>query len=130
MTAHGHRPGRKALRTLMDVAYQREMEQALSDLQERFAAWRRGEISCLGLNDAIHEYHDGVARNIWKRYNYFKPEQIVPMAVAEGVLQESELPPQQLERFKQIIEAYRLDLGSGANSTPRADDSPMAAHEE
>lgn len=130
MTANGHRPDRKALRKLTDIAYQRETERALSDLEERFAAWRRGEISCFTLNNAIHEYHDGVARDIWKHYNYFKPEQLVPVAVAKGVLRESELPLHQLEKFRQLIDAYRLSLDSGANSALPADNSPTASIEE
>ena len=66
----GQKIRRKALRNLTDIARQREMERALSDLESKFATWRSGELSCFALNDVIHEFHDGTSRDIWKRYQF------------------------------------------------------------
>lgn len=72
------------------------MEQALSELQAKFEAWRSGLLSCFELNNLIHEYHDRTARSIWKRYSCCTLEQLVPILVAEGILKESDLPPDAL----------------------------------
>ena len=100
---------RKALRELADEAHERELAQAVSDLETRFQAWRKGEMSCFELNDLIHKFHNGTSRNIWKRYAYLKPDQSVPSAVACGILKEDEIPPAMLEEMKASIEFFRDD---------------------
>ena len=117
MEPRGQRKRRKALRELAGTAHERELVQALSDLEAKFQAWRKGDISSFELSDLVHEFHNGINRNIWRRYVYLKPDQSVPAAVAHGILKEDEIPPPLLEEMKASIEALRhIDEGPGRST--------------
>jgi|GEM_PF-387811 len=97
---------RKAMRELVTRAYERELGKALSDLEASFRIWREGTITCFRLNDLIHDHHDGVSRDLWKKYG-FHPEVLLPILVASGVIQESEVPEELLATMRQKIRGIR-----------------------
>lgn len=123
MEPKGPKKIRKALRELADDAHERELTQALSDLEAKFQAWRKGEFSCFELSDLVHKFHDGTSRNIWKRYAYLKPDISVPAAVGRGILKEDEIPPGMLEEMKASIEFFRDDIDEGPGQPTDAPDS-------
>lgn len=90
---------RKLLREHRDRAWEAEMGCALGELAERFDQWRAGTLSAEELNDAVHVYHDGTGREIWKRYALGEPEPALAAAVARGVIERESLPPEVLEHL-------------------------------
>jgi len=122
MEPMGQKKKRKALRELAGKAHERELTQALSDLEAGFKAWRKGEMSCFELSDLIHKFHDGTSRDIWKRYAYLKPDISVPAAVGRGILKEDEIPPAMLEEMKASIEFFRDDVDEGHGPPTDASD--------
>lgn len=123
MEPKGQKKIRRALRELADEAHERELTQAVSDLESKFQAWRKGDMSCFELNDLIHKFHDGTSRNIWKRYAYLKPGQSVPAAIGRGILKEDEIPPAILEEMKAAIEFFRDDVDEEPDQPTDAPDS-------
>jgi hypothetical protein len=97
---------RRTIRELVVKGYERELSHSLSELEAHFKAWRDGTISCFRLNELIHEHHDGVSRDLWKKYA-FKPEAILPGLVAYGVILESEVPGDVLADMQPMIRAIR-----------------------
>jgi hypothetical protein len=83
---------RKILRKLAALAYERELTRCLSRLESSFADWRAGRIGVAQLNHSIHDYHDGDSRDLWKKYNGLSPEELVGIAVAEGILEQDDVP--------------------------------------
>jgi len=53
---------KKELRDHVDRAWEAEMRAALGALAPSFDDWRSGKMSSADLNDAIHQYHNGPAR--------------------------------------------------------------------
>lgn len=104
--ARSEKPG-KTLRKLAGLAYERELTRELEALGRQFDRWREGGISCWDLTDRIHEFHDGASRELFKRYNYSKPEFTVPQALAENILSEDEIPRVVLDRIRKAIDFYR-----------------------
>jgi hypothetical protein len=83
---------KREIRRLAGVAYDRELSALLSALEKQFARWRSGEIATLDLNEAIHQYHDHGARDLWKRYQTrIAPEFLVMQALDNGALSFEEL---------------------------------------
>ena len=103
----GAKKRRRLFRELAALAHRRELEQALGELEACFRAWRSGEIDASELSDRIHEFHDGAAREAWKRYQSLEPEMSVPVALARRVLKEEDVPPELLEQLRRVVEAYR-----------------------
>ena len=115
---------RRILRELAGLAYKRELASELGELEAHFKAWREGQIGPFALNDRIHEFHNGASRDLWKTYVNLHAEMVVPMAVARGVIQESEVPRDLLESMRLIIDSLRslresdTPGPSGAEPTP------------
>lgn len=83
---------KQQLRRLAQMAYERELGAALREVQARFAEWERGQIPAFDLTDAIHEFHDGIARELWKKYDARMDAFNVARAFEEGLLTEAEFP--------------------------------------
>jgi len=59
---------------------------ALTDLYEEFRRWGGDEISVFDLNDLVHEFHNGISRELYKRYAMGSHELGVIYALRRGVL--------------------------------------------
>lgn len=101
---------RRLVREWAGIAHDRDMRKALGELRIQFGRWERGEIDSFELNEFVHQYHDGVSREIWKRYATNHLEPAVAAAVADGVLRKDELPAELLQHVAGLIEFYEVDL--------------------
>jgi hypothetical protein len=79
------------------------------ELAAAFDAWKADQISSGELADRIHEFHDGTARDIFKSYSHRLIEQPLARAIAEGVLDRSQVPAEVLEYLAGAIEFYEKD---------------------
>lgn len=95
---------RKQLRELAATAHANEMKKNLHRLSLKFDEWKQGQISNSDLNQSIHEYHDGAARELWKSYHYSDEDFFVARAVVHRFLTRDEMPDEVYEALKEIIE--------------------------
>ena len=85
------RTERSTLRKLADEAYARELDEALRDLASAFTDWKAQRIDGFALAELIHEFHDGIARDLWARYVPVAPEVAVRLAFEAGVIRPDEM---------------------------------------
>ena len=83
---------KRQLRSLAAAAYERELANALAGLERSFRGWRGGEINAFDLSDDIHQFHNGVARELWKYYSNVPVDTAVATALTRGALAEDEIP--------------------------------------
>lgn len=100
---------RKDLRRLVELAYERELSEELGVLEESFHQWRCGSINAYDLSQAIHEFHDGPARDLYVSYNRLKPEVLVARAFAHGVLTEKDVVPSIRDALQSLIAHYAAE---------------------
>ena len=98
---------RRRVRELAADAHARELSAALTDLYEEFQRWGGDEISVFDLNDLVHEFHDGVSRELHKRYAMAPAELGVIFALRHGVLGVEEVGPE-------LVAALGFDADEGA----------------
>ena len=98
---------RREIRRLAGLAHERELSSAVADLQSTFEQWRNGKIDVFALNDQIHKYHDGISRELYKKYAMGETHWSVASAIARGVLRESEVLPTLMENLQSVIELAR-----------------------
>ena len=60
---------KKRLRELAGIGYERDLAHCPGVVKNSFEKWEAGEISVWDLNDKIHEFHDGIARELYKVYS-------------------------------------------------------------
>lgn len=82
---------KKHIREMAGVAYEREMSAALERLLASFQKWKRGEMTPFDLDEEIHQYHNGRARDLYKQYATGDPDMAVLFALRKGVLKIEEL---------------------------------------
>lgn len=100
---------KRLVREWARIAHDRELSKALLELHTHFDRWRRGEITAWDLNDLIHRFHDGAAREIWKAYATNRLEPAIACAVATRILQREELPPELVQHLARLIEFYEAE---------------------
>jgi hypothetical protein len=101
---------RAQLRELAGAAWEAELEAELEKLFEAFLKWADNWMGAFDLSDRIHEFHNGISRELYGRYTGLDPEITVPRAVALGILGEGELDEALLGKLSAQIEAYRIRL--------------------
>ena len=60
---------RKKLRQLAGMAYERELAIASEALLQEFGRWKNKEINVFELSDLIHEFHNGISRELYNCYS-------------------------------------------------------------
>jgi hypothetical protein len=88
MSAEMTKGEKRKLRELAAECHERELADAMTDLYEEFEKWGSDVISVFELNDRIHKFHDGVSRDLYKRYVLFDPALAVLYALEHGIIGE------------------------------------------
>lgn len=83
---------RTILRELRGQAWEAELGEALRPIADLFDAWRRGAASAFDLSDAIHRFHDGDSREIWKKYQWRDTKMLLAAALEDGYLRRDQVP--------------------------------------
>ena len=99
---------RKAIRDAASIAYERELTEELKELAQAFDKWRAGTVNAFDISDAIHEFHQGAARELFKHYEAGSnsvPDLSVAAAVLDGFMKLEEIAPAGREHIAQIVEA-------------------------
>jgi hypothetical protein len=97
---------RAELRTLAGEVYEWELGRELKLLDESFRQWREGNILSSELSDAIHEFHQHAAREIWSMYQRLKPPSVVARGLVMGALSEDAISPGLREKIKALSRHY------------------------
>ena len=101
---------RRLVREYAAIAQDRELAGALRRLGAEFDRWERHELSPHDLNDAIHTFHQGPARDIWAKYSTNHLEPALGFAVASGILRKDEIPDELLQHLAGWIDFYEHDI--------------------
>jgi hypothetical protein len=103
---------KRLVREWAEIAHDRELRKALSELRVQFDRWERGEIDAFELNDLVHRFHQDTSREIWKRYDTTHLEPAIASAVAAGALPKEELPAELVQHIAGLIEFYEHDVSA------------------
>lgn len=95
------------LKELAGAAWEAELRDELEKLFEDFLKWADNGMDAFDLSERIHQFHNGVSRELCGRYTSLDPEITVPRAIALGILGEGELGEALLEKLSAQIQAYR-----------------------
>ena len=88
-------------RDLIGMAYERELSAELDKLHAEFARWKAGEFDAFELENRIHKFHQGPARELWKSYTY--PSNMTDIVLARCVYDKA-------VAFHEIKPEYQADI--------------------
>jgi hypothetical protein len=102
---------KKLLRSLINLAYERELKFELDKLELNFIKCKNNEIDVFELDNIIHKYHNGTSRNLYKKYND-DFSGLIDMTVAyslkSGFLKREEIDESLIERIDDIIKTFNM----------------------
>jgi len=102
---------KKHLRQLAGQSYEKEMTLVLESLYEEFKKWEESEITAWDLNDKIHQYHDGTARELYKLYEGLSdPRVALAQAVAKGIIKIEDVPENCRPLLTALIDFYQNEV--------------------
>jgi hypothetical protein len=87
---------KRRLTELGGIAYERDLSAELGKLESEFAIWRAGRLDAFDLQQAIHRFHQGPARELFSKYQSEVIEFAVAHAIARGILSVEEAGPEMM----------------------------------
>jgi len=100
---------KRRLKALASVAHERELSAALTELVTGFSEWRDGKIGSFELDDHIHAYKKGPARDIWTFYATMDTALAVARGLGHGILEESEVDESLRALLARQVEFFRSE---------------------
>ena len=100
---------RRELARLNGLAHERELGNAVGELQKEIERWNRKEMDVFELNEKIHEFHHGISRDLYKHYEIHGRDtaMVVAGAIVRGILKESEVRADLLEVLQSSLDLCR-----------------------
>ena len=68
-----------------------------------FKLWQDNQINVWDLEQAVHNFHKGAARELYKHYTMLKPAEALPYALFKNIITYEELPVEVVEEMKMIV---------------------------
>lgn len=112
MNRQGSKKERARLRTLAAQAHENELNDAVTELFEKFTGWADKQMDVFELNHEIHKFHDGVSRDLYKLYVLNRPELAVAVGIARGAIKENDVGEKIMERLGPTAEAIKSNWES------------------
>lgn len=94
---------RRQLRELGRMAYERDLSSHLATLESEFLRWRAGEIDAFALAEAVHQFHQGPARELFSKYGTSHLEFGVASAIRRGVIKQEEVSAELREVLRKYL---------------------------
>lgn len=98
---------KRQAREVATLAREAELAAALSELDVLFSDWRKGHLDAFQLADAIHQFHDGQSRDLFKMYNGQPPEALAARAIARELVPPEKVPRDLRRALADRIEHWR-----------------------
>lgn len=100
---------KRRLKALASVAHERELSAALRELETGFSEWRDGKIDSFELDDRIHAFKKGPARDIWTFYSTMDVASAVARGLGHEILEESEVDESLRAALARRVEFFRSE---------------------
>jgi hypothetical protein len=97
---------KKLLREYSGLAYEAELRHELEALSAKFDEWKAGRMEGWELTEAIHRFHNGAARELFKKYNSGLTEFNVAHAIFTGLLDRGRIPQELLNYLGRYLAFY------------------------
>ena len=94
---------KRRLQELGQIAYERELSTELTRLDREFRRWRAGEINVFEVSEAIHQFHQGPAQELFGMYTRAQTVIAVAGAINRGTISREEAGPNVVQVLDQLL---------------------------
>jgi len=100
---------RHHLRELATECHEFELKDALEELYEQFQKWAGKGLNVFELNDIVHEFHNRISRELYKRYVMMDPDFSVAYALNNNILKESAVDEEVLKLLGNMLKSEKSE---------------------
>lgn len=92
----------KQMRELAQLAYERDLSRCVDVLYAQMNEWKDEKMSVWDIVQSIHEFHDKIARGLYRSYVTSDQLLAVAFGVAQGVISINDVPVEERARVREI----------------------------
>lgn len=102
----------KQMKELAHLAYERDLSRCIDVLHARMNEWKDGKMTVWDIEQSIHEYHDKIARTLYRSYVMSGTFLAVAFGVAQGVLSLDDIPESEKTKVQDVADSINRDVTS------------------
>jgi hypothetical protein len=112
---------KRQLRELAGMAYERELRAALKPVEQTLADMHAGKCDAFAVSEAIHQFHQKPARDLWVQYHRMDPEFSIVGALLDNIISPEEIPVEMRQWFVERAEQLRKIRSSDSDENDVTD---------
>jgi hypothetical protein len=116
---------RKLIRKLADIAWERQLRAEIAKIGRVISEMASGDLSPFDANERVHDFHNGISRELYILYSGSDPWFAVCRAHFDGVLTDNDIAgaSDKLRKgLQQFAERFRENLGFETSAGTQQDD--------
>ena len=95
-----------ALRIHVAEAHEYELREALEELFEEFLKWLDKGMNTFDLNDKVHQFHDGISRDLYKTYVLSDTELAAAIGLHKKAIDPDHIDEDILRKLEPIVQGF------------------------
>jgi len=95
----------KQMRELAQLAYERDLSRCIDVLHAQMSEWKDGRMTVWDIEQSIHEFHNKIARSLYRSYAMNDTFLAVAFGVAQGVLSLNDIPESEKAKIQDVAES-------------------------
>lgn len=95
----------KRMKELALLAYERDLSRCIDVLHARMTEWKDGKITVWDIEQSIHEFHNKIARNLYRSYAMTDTYLAVSFGVAQEMLTLDDIPDSEKAKIQDVAES-------------------------
>lgn len=92
----------KRMKELAQLAYERDLSRCIDVLHAQMNEWKDGKMTVWDIEQSIHEYHNKIARSLYRSYAMTDTLLAVACGVAQGVLSLDDIPESEKAKIRDV----------------------------
>jgi hypothetical protein len=92
----------KRMKELARLAYERDLSRCIDVLHAQMNVWKDGKMTVWDVEQSIHEFHNKIARSLYRSYAMTDDFLAVAFGVAQGVLSLDDIPESEKAKIQDV----------------------------
>ena len=109
MRPNYNKAAKRIFAQLNDLAYQRELDDYLNSLFEKFNQWKSGTISGIEISNLLFDFVKGESKDLYLKYTSRMHDMMVARAFVLGYVSREEIPDNVFDLIQDQIHFYQQD---------------------
>src|SRR6185369_11341487 len=102
----------KRMKELAQLAYERDISRCIDVLHAQMNEWKEGKTTVWDIEQSIHEFHNKIARGLYRSYAMTDTFLAVAFGVAQGVLSLDDIPKSEKAKIQDVAESINREVDS------------------